>query len=239
MFVHPPLWAIQPVLRPSQLGLRPSQPGLRLSQPGLRPSQPGLRPNQPGLRPSQPVLRPSQPCLKPESWLAGWLAGPKIWLAGPQAWLAGPQAWLAGPLAWLAGPQAWLDGPEGGPSVPENGQNMPQIIRYSFVHRSSQQCTVFPWKNHPIVKQGLKRKLRTIGDPRGSLGGPSLPEKSKKMLQIIKYSFVHLSSEEKLSIPIVKSSHSRIFYLDFSWHTSWSIEKCWGLLGGLRGPFSA
>ena len=120
--------------------------------------------------------------------------------------------------------------------MPENGQNMPQIIRYSFVHRSSQQCTVFPWKNHPIVKQGLKRKLRTIGDPRGSLGGPSLPEKSKKMLQIIKYSFVHLSSEEKLSIPIVKSSHSRIFYLDFSWHTSWSIKNRWGSLWGPSVP---
>ena len=98
-----------------------------------------------------------------------------------------------------------LLGTLGDPSEPENGQNMPQIIRYCFVHHSSQQCTVFPWKNHPIVKQGLKRKLRTIGDPRGSLGGPSLPEKSKKMLQIIKYSFVHLSSEEKLSI-----SHSEI-----------------------------
>ena len=38
----PPLWAIQPGLRPSQPGLRPSQTGLRPSQPGLRPSQPGL-----------------------------------------------------------------------------------------------------------------------------------------------------------------------------------------------------
>ena len=36
LFVHPPLWAIQP-------GLRPSQPGLRPSQPGLRPRQPALR----------------------------------------------------------------------------------------------------------------------------------------------------------------------------------------------------
>ena len=37
--VCPPLWAIQPGLRPSQPGLRPSQPGLMPSQPGLRPSQ--------------------------------------------------------------------------------------------------------------------------------------------------------------------------------------------------------
>ena len=42
-----------------------------------------------------------------------------------------------------------------------------------------------------------------------------------------------------LSIPIVKSSHSRIFYLDFSWHTSLSIENCWGPLGAPKGPFSA
>ena len=35
-FVRPPLWAIQP-------GLRPSQPGLSRSQPGLRPSQRGGR----------------------------------------------------------------------------------------------------------------------------------------------------------------------------------------------------
>ena len=56
--------------------VRPSVPPLWAIQPGLRPSQPGLRPSQPGLRPSPPVLRPSQPGLRP-GWLGlrlGWMA---------------------------------------------------------------------------------------------------------------------------------------------------------------------
>ena len=34
-------------------------------------------------------------------------------------------------------------------------------------------------------------------------------------------------------------SHSRIFYLDFSWNTTLSIENRWGPSGARRGPFSA
>ena len=49
MFVCPPLWAIQPGLRPSQPGLRPSQPDLRPSQPASQAS--GFRPGWLGLRP--------------------------------------------------------------------------------------------------------------------------------------------------------------------------------------------
>ena len=42
-----------------------------------------------------------------------------------------------------------------------------------------------------------------------------------------------------LSIPIVKSFHTSISYLNFSLHTTMSIENRWGPSGALRGPFSA
>ena len=38
------------------------------------------------------------------------------------------------------------------------------------------------------------------------------------------------------SFPIVKSSHSKILYLGFSWHTRLSIRNHWGSSGVLGGP---
>ena len=115
---------------------------------------------------------------------------------------------------------------------------MPQIIKYSFIYLSSEKHSVFPQSTHPIVEffiltshGTLVCPLRMIRDSQGPSGGPSVPENGIKMPQI-KYSFVHLSS-----IPIVKSVHSRIFYLDFSWHTSLSMGNSWGPLGALGGAF--
>ena len=77
------------------------------------------------------------------------------------------------------------------------------------------------------------------GALRGPLGGPSVPEKGKQNASNHQISLCPPLKWVTLSIPIVKSSHSRIFYLDFLWHTSLSIENHWGPLEALRGPFSA
>ena len=49
--ICPPLWAIQPDLKPGWLGQRPGWLGLRPGWLGLRPGWLGLRPGWLGLRP--------------------------------------------------------------------------------------------------------------------------------------------------------------------------------------------
>ena len=44
---------------------------------------------------------------------------------------------------------------------------------------------------------------------------------------------------EKPSFPIVKSPHTKIFFLDFSWHTGLSIGNNWGPSGALKGTLRA
>ena len=72
--------------------------------------------------------------------------------------------------------------------------------------------------------------------PREPLGGPLVPENSNKKTPQI--SLCPPLKWVTLSIPIVKSSHSRIFYLDFSRHTSLSFENYWGTIGDPMGPLT-
>ena len=74
---------------------------------------------------------------------------------------------------------------------------------------------------------------------RGPLGGPPVPEKGKQNASNHQISLCPPLKWVMVSIPIVKSSRSRISYLYFSWHNSSSIDNHWGPMGALRGPFSA
>ena len=83
--------------------------------------------------------------------------------------------------------------PQGGLGVPKTVQNMPQIIRYSILHRSSQQQPNFPWWNHPIVKYFISTSYGTLGLPletlRGPWGGPKSQKTTKTCLKSLDIPF--------------------------------------------------
>ena len=129
-------------------------------------------------------------------------------------------------------------------SEPENGQKRIQI-RYFFVH--------IPWQSpcFPTVKSSptkifyldfswLTRSLmEAFGNPRGPFEalGDWRPSKNASNHWIF---LCPPSMQATPSFPIVKPSHSRLFYFDFSWHSRLSHWEPLGILGGPLGvPFSS
>ena len=141
------------------------------------------------------------------------------------------------------GPWGALRGPLGGPSVPEKGKQ----------NASNHQISLYPplkWVtlSIPIVKSSQSKIFYlnfsrhtslTTENHSGPYGALHCLKTAKKNASNHQISLHPPLKWVTLSIPIVKSSHSRIFYLDFLWHTSLSIENHWGPLEAVRGPFSA
>ena len=77
--------------------------------------------------------------------------------------------------------------------------------------------------------------IETIGDPQGPLGAH---QSLKTVKTCVKFSYdpsftLHISNNQFSQSEII---HSKICYLDFSWHTKLSIENPWGPEGALGGP---
>ena len=81
----------------------------------------------------------------------------------------------------------------------------------------------------------LRRTRLSIGEPPGCLGGPQSLKTAKTSYKSsdIPLSTIHASKAQ------LKSSHSGIIHLNFSWHTRLSIGNHWGPWGAIWGPFRA
>ena len=78
-------------------------------------------------------------------------------------------------------------------------------------------------------------------DPQGPWGPWGAPLIKKMTKACLKSSDISLTTfyRTNTQFPIVKSSHSAILYLDFSWNTRLSIRDHWGPLGPWNGPLGA
>ena len=123
---------------------------------------------------------------------------------------------------------------------------MPQIIRYSFVCLPWDSHLVFPYINHPIVQFFISTShgtwghpFGTIWDPGGGCWGPLQARQQPKHASNHQIFFCPPSMGLTPNFPTVRSSHSKLLYLDFSWKGRSSIWNYWGPLGGQWGPLQA
>ena len=91
--------------------------------------------------------------------------------------------------------------------------------------------------SHPRVKYFLSTSQGTQGCPFGSLLGSLGPWKWPKNASNHHIFLCPPFKWVTTSNPIVKSSHSRIFPFDYSWHARSSFGSLWGPPGGFGGPW--
>ena len=101
---------------------------------------------------------------------------------------------------------------------------MPQIIRYSFVCLPWDSHLVFPYINHPIVQFFISTShgtwghpFGTIWDPGGGCWGPLQARQQPKHASNHQIFFCPPSMGLTPNFPTVRSTHSKLLYLDFSW----------------------
>ena len=119
---------------------------------------------------------------------------------------------------------------------------MPQIIRYSFVCLPWDSHPVFPYINHPIVQFCISTShgtrghpFGTIWDPGGGCLGPLQARQQPKHASNHQIFFCPPSMGLTPNFPTVRSTHSKLLYLDFSWNGRSSIWNYWGTWGGAMG----
>ena len=129
-------------------------------------------------------------------------------------------------------------GPLGGPQSLKTAETCLKSsdIPLSTIHGSNTQFAKVKLSFTKIFYLDFLRHTRlSIGEPPGCLGGPQSLKTAKTSYKSsdIPLSTIHASKAQ------LKSSHSGIIHLNFSWHTRLSIGNHWGPSGTLRGPQGA
>ena len=110
-------------------------------------------------------------------------------------------------------------------------------IFYLYFSWYSKSSIGSPWQTRSSIANHWR--------PLGALGAAPQPENAQNVPkfgcawgQTDTFCFLP-SMQATPSFPLVKSFHSRIFYLYFSWHSKSSIGSPWGVSGALGGPLRA